>query len=176
MPEITDTDWAYAAGFVDGEGCIAISRSFVQAKERFYYSVQIVVSNRDRLVLDWMKTTWGGWIVSASSPYHGQKARQTWNWRTPTGQSARPFLTGIRPYLRVKLPQCDNALAMVELSRRSRNTLGRQPLPRAWLEEQETLYWKQRELNHRGSDAFVRKAMHSSRKIHRARLSEDKLS
>src|SRR5437660_129608 len=26
MPEISDTDWAYAAGFVDGEGCIAITR------------------------------------------------------------------------------------------------------------------------------------------------------
>jgi len=24
MTEIKDTDWAYAAGFVDGEGCIAV--------------------------------------------------------------------------------------------------------------------------------------------------------
>jgi len=171
MPEIKDTDWAYAAGFVDGEGCIAISRSFVPTKLRFYYGVQIVVSNRDRVVLDWMKNTWGGWIVSAASPLRGQKARQAWNWRTPTGQSARPFLKGIRPHLRVKLMQCDNALAMIELSGRSRRTLGRQPLPQAWLDEQEALYWKQRELNHRGSDEFVRRAMHSSRKIHRLRLS-----
>ena len=171
MTEIKDTDWAYAAGFVDGEGCIAIARSFKPRRGRFYYSVHIVVSNRDRGVLDWMQINWGGWIVSASSPLRGLKARQAWNWRTQTGQSARPFLTGIRPYLRLKIPQCDNALAMIELSRRSRRTLGRQTLPKAWLDEQEALYWKQRELNHRGSDDFVRKAMHSSRKIHRLRLS-----
>ena len=171
MPEIKDTDWAYAAGFVDGEGCIAISRSFEPRRGRFYYSVQVVVSNRDRGVLDWMQINWGGWIVSASSPLHGLKARQAWNWRTPTGQSARPFLTGIRPYLRLKIAQCENALAMIDLSRRSRRTLGRQPLPKVWLDEQEALYWKQRELNHRGTDTFVKKAMHSSRKIHRLRLS-----
>jgi len=33
VSEPLDTDWAYAAGFVDGEGCIAIVRSFVRAKE-----------------------------------------------------------------------------------------------------------------------------------------------
>jgi hypothetical protein len=48
MPEIEDTDWAYAAGFVDGEGCIAISRAYVPARQRFYYVVQVVVANRER--------------------------------------------------------------------------------------------------------------------------------
>jgi hypothetical protein len=60
VPEPLDTDWAYAAAFVDGEGCIAIVRSFLRAKERYYYGVQIAVANRDRTVLDWMQTTWGG--------------------------------------------------------------------------------------------------------------------
>lgn len=47
----TQTDWAYAAGFVDGEGCIAVVRSFVAARKRYYYGVHIVVANRDRAVL-----------------------------------------------------------------------------------------------------------------------------
>ena len=35
MPdEPLSTDWAYAAGFVDGEGCIAIVRSFVPLRGR----------------------------------------------------------------------------------------------------------------------------------------------
>jgi hypothetical protein len=170
--EIRDTDWAYAAGFVDGEGCIAIVRSFEPKRGRFYYGVQVIVSNRDRPVLAWMHETWGGWIVMNSSVDRGPNARPAWNWRAPTGQSARRFLAGIQPFLRIKRLQCDNAMAMIELSRRSRRTLGPHPLPQAWLEEQEALYWTQRELNHRGSEPFVRKAMHSSRKIHRARLSE----
>jgi hypothetical protein len=59
---------------------------------------------------------------------------------------------------------------MIDLLQRSRRTLGREPLPQAWLEEQETLYWVQRKLNHRGSDPFVARPMHSPRKINRARM------
>ena len=50
--EPKETDWAYAAGFVDGEGCIAIVRSFSSRAGRYYYGVQVVASNRDRAVLD----------------------------------------------------------------------------------------------------------------------------
>ena len=171
MTDIKDTDWAYAAGLVDGEGCIAIVRSYVAARGRFYYSVQIVVANRDREVLQWMQSLWGGWVVSASSPLHGSRARPAWHWRCPTGISAKPFLLGTRQFLRIKGPQYDNALAMIELSRRSARTLGPYALPRAWLDEQESLYWKQRELNHRGTEPFIRKPMHSPRQIHRQRLS-----
>jgi hypothetical protein len=58
---------------------------------------------------------------------------------------------------------------MIEVLRRSRRTLGREFLPQAWLDEQEKLYWIQRQLNHRGSDEFVARPMHSPRKINRER-------
>ena len=161
------TDWAYAAGFVDGEGCIAIVRSFVPLRGRYQYGVQGVLANRDRGVLEWMRGTWGGWVVAVNS---GRGlARASWSWRCPTGISARPFLTGIRPWLRIKGPQCDNALTMIDLLQRGR-TLGRGvKLPQSWLDEQEKHYWIQRELNHRGSAPFVARPMHSSRQISRDR-------
>jgi hypothetical protein len=81
------------------------------------------------------------------------------------------FLTGIKPWLRIKKLQCDNALLMADLLTRSRRTLGPHPMPAAWLDEQEKHYWMQRELNHRGAEPFVAKPMHSPRKIHRQRLS-----
>ncbi len=170
MPdEPQDTDWAYAAGFVDGEGCIAVIRSYSERAGRYYYGVQIVVSNRDRDVLDWMQSLWGGWVVKARST--DVRARQAWHWRCPTGLSARPFLTGIRPWLRIKVKQCDNALVMIEVLQRSRRTLGRGVrLPDDWLALQERHYWIQRELNHRGTVVFERRAMHSSRAIHRNRV------
>jgi hypothetical protein len=161
----TLTDWVYAAGFVDGEGCIAIARAFVPGRERYYYSVQVVVANRDREVFDWMQSVWGGWVVSVS---RGQeRARPAWHWRCPTGISAKPFLLGIQPWLRIKGPQCVNALAMIDLSARSRRTLGPYPLPREWLAEQEALYWIQRKLNHRGNADFIKQPMHSPRRINR---------
>jgi hypothetical protein len=175
VSEIKEADWAYAAGFVDGEGCIAIVRSFAPRRGRFYYSVQVVVTNRNRAVLDWLQQTWGGWVVAVSLD-RTTKARPAWHWRCPTGQSAEPFLAGIGDYLRIKMPQLENALAMIELSKRSYRTLGPNPLPGAWLAEQDALYRKQRELNHRGTAEFTRKAMHSPRRINRERSSPPKLS
>lgn len=168
MAEPEATDWAYAAGFVDGEGCIAVTRSFSDKSGRYYYGVCVVVSNRDRAVLEWMQTVWGGWVVAM--PGRQRNTRASWNWRCPTGLSAKPFLSGIRPWLRIKCSQCDNALEMIDLLQRGRRTLGRAPLPQAWLDEQEKLYWIQRKLNHRGTEAFEAKPMHSPRKIHSARL------
>ena len=162
------TDWVYAAAFVDGEGCISVTRSFTPAKGRYLYGVAVVVSNRDRNVLEWMRASWGGWVTAFG--YQKGLARSSWNWRSPTGLSAKPFLTGIRPWLRIKGPQCDNALAMIDLLQRGRRTLGRAPLPQAWLDEQEKHYWIQRELNHRGSGVFVAAPMHSPRQIRRDRL------
>jgi hypothetical protein len=59
---------------------------------------------------------------------------------------------------------------MIDLLQRGRRTLGRAPLPQAWLDEQEKHYWIQRQLNHRGSRAFVAEPMHSPRQIHRDRV------
>jgi hypothetical protein len=59
---------------------------------------------------------------------------------------------------------------MIDLLQRGRRTLGRAPLPQSWLDDQEKHYWIQRELNHRGTDAFVAKPMHSPRQIHRDRV------
>ncbi len=171
MAEPELTDWAYAAGLVDGEGCISVSRSFEPKRRRYQYGVQVVVSNGDRRALDWLQMTWGGWVVVV---HRGKgRARASWNWRCPTGLSAKPFLTGLRPWLRIKTAQCDNALAMIDLLQRGRRTLGPYPLPQAWLDEQEKHCWIQRELNHRGTDVFVAKPMHSPRKIHRDRLATE---
>src|SRR5205823_9147637 len=61
------THWAYAAGFVDGEGCIAITRGLSRRRGRYYYSVGVVVANRQREALDWLLSMWDGWVVQASS-------------------------------------------------------------------------------------------------------------
>ena len=115
-----------------------------------------------------MQATWNGWVVTAS-PGVGL-ARRCWYWRAPTGKAAQPFLTGIRPWLRLKAEQCDNALEMIELLKPGQR-LGRgKRLPPEIRAEQEQHYWVQRELNHRGTARFEAVAKHSPRQIHRARL------
>ncbi|TMB97221.1 MAG: hypothetical protein E6J40_08545 [Chloroflexi bacterium] len=167
MPDPSVTDWAYAAGFVDGEGCIAITRSFIKARDKYSYSVAVVAANRERGVLDWMQAFWGGWVVQVKLASGNQ--RPAWHWRSPTGTTAQLFLEGIRPWLRIKNEQCENALSMIEILKRSRYTLGRRFLPVEWLRLQEEHYWKQRRLNHRGNESFEARPMHSPRKIKRER-------
>ena len=166
LSEPTDTDWAYAAGLVDGEGCIAVVRYFGPRRARFYYSVQVVIANNNRAVLDWVGATWGGIVVPVAPPGPGGRTKASWAWRCST-TIARSFLIGIQPWLRIKVKQCENALAMASLLQRSRRTLGRERIPQAWLDEQERHYWIQRELNHRGTEPFIRKPMHSPRRVHR---------
>ncbi len=95
-------------------------------------------------------------------------ARDSWTWRAPTGASAEPFLRGIKPLLRLKEAQCDNALALIGLQRWNKH-LGRTTLPVEQLQQQEHHYWLQRRLNHRGNEVFIERAMHSPRAIHRQR-------
>jgi hypothetical protein len=166
LAEPEATDWAYAAGFVDGEGCIAITRSFVSSRNNYAYSVAVVVSNNECAVLNWMRDLWHGCVVASSGA--GGNARPSWAWRT-SGTGCEAFLRGIRPLLRIKVRQCDNALAMIEVIKRSRYTLGRKFMPPEWLELQEKHYWVQRELNHRGTPPYEALPMPSPRQIHRAR-------
>jgi hypothetical protein len=103
-------------------------------------------------------------------PHSGNgRERAAWAWRSPTGAASEPFLEGIRPWLRIKNKQCENALQMIGVLQRSRRTLGPKPLPAPWLALQEQHYWVQRELNHRGNQPFEAKAMHSPRQIGRQR-------
>src|SRR5258706_15699219 len=98
MAEPIDTDWAYAAGFVDGEGCIAIPRNFVKQRDKYVYSVVVVVVNRDLAALNWMRETWRGGVFVGGSP--AGNALQAWTVRNPTGPNAEPFLRGLPPYPR----------------------------------------------------------------------------
>src|SRR5207247_2403649 len=97
--------------------------------------VAVAVVNRDPAVLDWMRDLWNGWVVAGSNA--GGFSRPSWAWRSPAGTSAAIFLTGVRPWLRIKGPQCDNALSMIEVLQRSRYTLGRKFLPPEWQQSQE---------------------------------------
>ena len=122
---------------------------------------------RDSLVA--MKVAQGPPLTDWAFSNGNEHSRQAWYWRCPTGISAKPFLLGIQPWLRVKQAQCANALAMIELMARSRKTLGPYKMPPEWIDAQENLYWIKRKLNHRGSAEFVKPAMHSPRRISRER-------
>lgn len=101
---LTDTQSAYIAGFLDGEGSIMV------INHRGVAHLVLSATNGDRGVLDWLAATTGVGAVSA----HRQataKHRATWFWKC-SAEAVESVLRQIRPYLRVKGAQADLALAV----------------------------------------------------------------
>jgi len=71
----TETDYAYLAGILDGEGTITISRQTDRRKGRVYhcYSPHITISNTVRLMLDSIKNRFGGKIVEVNRRVEGHQ-------------------------------------------------------------------------------------------------------
>jgi hypothetical protein len=69
---LAETDYAYLAGIIDGEGTITIHRQITRLKGRVYisYGPQLTISNTDLMMLRSPKNRFGGHIVKAKAPYN----------------------------------------------------------------------------------------------------------
>lgn len=92
---------AYAAGLLDGEGCIGIHSS---KGPRYRLSVRI--TNTDRRMTDWMKKEFGG-HVTTRPPKLPRVEQYTWE---VADSSAEEFLRSIYVYSVCKKEQIDIAL------------------------------------------------------------------
>ena len=88
---------AWAAGFLDGEGCIFGYERIAGGYRRFSFGIQVAQAVREPL--DLLQQTWGGAVrfqKKQQSHYRDQ-----WSW-TISGEDGARFLTDVLPYLRVK--------------------------------------------------------------------------
>lgn len=103
-------DLAYAAGFIDGEGCVYV-RVQKRASGRPAHVPCITVCNTVLAPLEFLRTLFGGKIF-----YQRRKKacwRNVWVWTLP-GSKVGPALRLLRPYLRIKGAQADVLLELVE--------------------------------------------------------------
>lgn len=104
----TDTQIAYLAGIIDGEGTI-----YVQVRKRgecFDYFPRFQVVNTDRGLMEWIHSTFGGILVQKDRSKHSKKWRLQYQWFTSRGVMD-DLLKKVIPYLICKKP---HALAMLE--------------------------------------------------------------
>ena len=118
-----ETDKAYLAGLLDGEGCIRIASAYhtnvkkrvspsvlLSTKKRNYW-VQVLLGNSDVNVLKDIQEQWGGNLSLRSSMRRGKPfGNMTWN-----KQKAVELLRHLKPYLRIKAIECQVALEFVSL-------------------------------------------------------------
>ena len=104
MPQAVD--WAYAAGLLDGEGCIFIGRSCHTNRQHPYYNLRVAVCMTDAVALRWLRRHFGGtWTVKPTQ----RTKRREYVWELATSAVA-PFLLGVLPFLKVKAVQARWAL------------------------------------------------------------------
>ena len=106
---VADIDLAYAAGLIDGEGCVTVEAPGVDSSGRWKAGrVRIVVAMTTPDVLRWLKRTFGGCFQERKSIQPRQQPVHYW---AVTGKSAGLLLEHLLPYMRVKGPQAEVAIA-----------------------------------------------------------------
>ncbi len=101
-----ETDKAYFAGLVDGEGCITVSKGKYDNR---VLAVVIVMCDKEPIEL--LHQSFGGCLfyVEKKNP----KWKNSWHWSVKS-QKAKPFLEAVLPYLRVKRKQALAALELID--------------------------------------------------------------
>lgn len=120
---ISESDWAYAAGFFDGEGHIRIC---AHSKRSRCYQLGVSVVQATKEPVDWFAEKFGGTWSSRISKYRGTD-RAVYSWQS-SNRVAERFLRGVRPFIRTKCEELDLALKFMSLKRDQSNGGGRSRL------------------------------------------------
>jgi hypothetical protein len=104
---LSDTDKAYLAGIIDGEGCITIHRRTPKAKENPTYALFVEIANTSPALKKWLDErfpdrTYYRHITSAK-PHH----KQGYGWVLSGNRQVMIFLREIAPYLVIKREQAE---------------------------------------------------------------------
>ncbi len=108
---LPETDLAYAAGIIDGEGSIGIAcKKPEKSNHSPNHFAHITVGMTDHQVPEWLHETFGGNLryKPADPPRRAQAS-----WRV-SYRLARRFLKAVQPYLKVKNPQAALALQLYD--------------------------------------------------------------
>ena len=91
-------DWAYLAGFIDGEGNIGIDK-YNKYGTSVNYAIKVAISNTNRKILEWIKAYYGGYIATFKKklPHHKECYQLV-----VRHFKAYKMLKDIEPYLKIK--------------------------------------------------------------------------
>uniref|UniRef100_A0A6M3LDG9 Putative HNH homing endonuclease n=1 Tax=viral metagenome TaxID=1070528 RepID=A0A6M3LDG9_9ZZZZ len=103
----SETDKAYLAGFIDGEGTIVIDTHGGTRTP----SLRLIVANTYLPVLQELREIWGGCLYTKKPQRENWKAGSALEWAT---RQALEILKEVQPYLHVKREQCQVAFKFQE--------------------------------------------------------------
>ena len=113
LSNVTQTDLAYLAGLIDGEGCFYIGYVQTRSKsiKRNYHCI-LKISNNCKEVLEWVHITFGG----RTTVFNKKRKDHTRNFITydwyASGYLIRDLTVLILPYLKIKKAQAEIMIQM----------------------------------------------------------------
>ena len=131
-----DTDLAYIAGLLDGEGTIGINKNVDKRNRKtptIHYRLHIAIVNSDAGIIRWLNEIFPAshWFCSDR---RGQKPIYRWY---VYSRKAYEFLQMVSPYLKIKKAQADLAIGFCEAKTSYARKKG-QKGNRTWLPESES--------------------------------------
>jgi hypothetical protein len=132
---------AYAAGIIDGEGCLRIVKSNPYRQDMInpHYSVSIQVGMKVRVAVDLLMKLFGGSIYIERTP-HGPLYR----WRINSKRQVIVALKKLLPYLLVKKEEAEYLLSFAKKLKPAKH--GGKPMTDEELAFREESYLRMREL------------------------------
>lgn len=100
----------YTAGVIDGEGCIGIYKHKNKSKRGYSYDLIVSVWSTELWLSQWLRMHYGGSKVESNWEENHPTWKQQWKWAIYQKQAA-DFLKLILPYLQIKRPQAELAIA-----------------------------------------------------------------
>ena len=103
---LTEVERAYAAGLIDGEGCIRMTQRGKNGGKAFWsgqFTLMVELTNTSKAMTDWLLERLGGTVSYCKAEPH-RNARERWHWRVAANK-ALYTLDAIWPYVIVKRAQ-----------------------------------------------------------------------
>ena len=117
--KLSDTQWAYLAGIMDGEGSFSIARggrkpSYGHPNGYTNWQLKISIGNTNESLHDYLLENVGG------AKYMGHrsktdKQKHGYNWQLHGKENMKEFITGVLPYLVLKKEQALVALESIAI-------------------------------------------------------------
>jgi hypothetical protein len=111
----SETDLAYIAGLIDGEGHIGVKKSkaykHLTGRVSPGYHARICIKMVDEAAIRFVAETLGGWYFLEKRAIGGLSKRQLYAYQA-TDKSAETILRALLPYMRVKRGQAEAVLEL----------------------------------------------------------------
>lgn len=112
---VAETDWAYAAGLYDGEGCVSVYNVRPKARKRPvalypHWAIRVAVVNTSIEIAAFLFSTFGGSLDTHCKAGYRMAKKDSQQWYLSARGDIEWFLNGILPFLRYKTREAELAL------------------------------------------------------------------